>query len=816
VADFGLAKRLGDRRMLTGPGALLGTPSYLSPEQARGAATVGPASDVYGLGATLYEMLTGRPPFRAATAVETLRQVLDEEPVPPRRLNPAIARDLGTICLKCLQKVPARRYAGAADLADDVARYRAGMPIHARPAGAWERGVKWARRRPAPAALVLLLLLSVPAALAGLAWLDRRDRAARVDNLVELLLTTETDKVPPVVEELHRHRSVAETRLRDLWAASPPESPARLRAALALLPLEGDDPTSEVAAFLGERLFVADPMELLVIRDALRRRSAALVPRLWEVVRDLDVDPGRRFRAACALADYSPDPDRWEDIRQEIAARLVEEDPLLVRGWTELLRPVGPELTGPLLAMYRDRSQPERGHLAAAVLAEYCAADLAALADLIGEADPVQFRYLMPKLQTAPAEALALLLQRSAAGPPAGATGAENEAWCRRRANLAVATLRLGASEGWVLFSLPPGADPLLRSHLLHRLGPMGVDHRAVAERLTGGAPDSARRALLLALGEYREDQFPKSWKDGQARRLLELYRSDPDPGIHSACEWVLRRWGYNEATLFALARAAAGGGPAGGRRWYVTAQGHTMAAFPCPAPGLLGSPDTEPLRRADEPLRPYRPRPFAIATKETTAAQFRQFRPTHPQAASDKPVTFVDYRDAARYCNRLSEQEGIPRGQWCYEEPGGPGAAITAARDHRSRAGYRLPTEEEWEYSCRAGAAARYFFGDSEELLPFYDWFRDKARISPAPVGRLKPNDFGLFDTPGNATEWCSHARGRGELGQQVLRGGSVRYMAGYIRAANRIEIIVSHKDETVGFRVARTLPPGAAVARK
>src|SRR5262249_20795594 len=129
VTDFGLAKKLGEAGQ-TASGAVLGTPSYVAPEQAGGrAANLGPSCDVYGLGAVLYECLTGRPPFRASNVVETLRQVLQEEPVPPSRLQPGLARDLETVCLKCLRKEPGRRYPSAAALAEDLRRFLAGEPI---------------------------------------------------------------------------------------------------------------------------------------------------------------------------------------------------------------------------------------------------------------------------------------------------------------------------------------------------------------------------------------------------------------------------------------------------------------------------------------------------------------------------------------------------------------------------------------------------------------------------------------------------------------------------------------------------------------
>jgi WD40 repeat protein/tRNA A-37 threonylcarbamoyl transferase component Bud32 len=147
ISDFGLAKQ--ERPDLTATGAVLGTPSYMAPEQAAGASrTVGPGADVYALGAILYELLTGRPPFRAATVLETLDQVRVQEPVPPSQLQPGTPRDLSVICLKCLHKEPARRYASAQALAADLRRFLKGRPILARPVGGSERVWRWARRNP--------------------------------------------------------------------------------------------------------------------------------------------------------------------------------------------------------------------------------------------------------------------------------------------------------------------------------------------------------------------------------------------------------------------------------------------------------------------------------------------------------------------------------------------------------------------------------------------------------------------------------------------------------------------------------------------
>jgi eukaryotic-like serine/threonine-protein kinase len=159
VTDFGLAKRLDMESGQTHSGAVVGTPSYMAPEQALGAKQVGPTCDVYGLGAIFYEMLTGRPPFKGESAWDTLQQVVGAEPVPPCRLQPKAPRDLETICLKCLHKEPQKRYASALELAEDLERYLAGESIRARPVGSGERVVKWAKRRPAVASLAASTLL---------------------------------------------------------------------------------------------------------------------------------------------------------------------------------------------------------------------------------------------------------------------------------------------------------------------------------------------------------------------------------------------------------------------------------------------------------------------------------------------------------------------------------------------------------------------------------------------------------------------------------------------------------------------------------
>ncbi len=197
VTDFGLAKRVAGDGAPTRSGIVVGTPSYMAPEQASGSKGLTTAVDVWGLGAILYELLTGSPPFRGETTLDVLRQALEREPERPRSFNPKVDRDLETICLKCLRKEPLDRYRSAEALADDLARWLNGEPIQARPARTMERLAKWARRRPAiasmAAALVFLTLTALPSV--GWHWRDavmaRReaeDQRRRADRLVVRLL----------------------------------------------------------------------------------------------------------------------------------------------------------------------------------------------------------------------------------------------------------------------------------------------------------------------------------------------------------------------------------------------------------------------------------------------------------------------------------------------------------------------------------------------------------------------------------------------------------------------------------------------------
>jgi WD40 repeat protein/serine/threonine protein kinase len=233
IADFGVAKQLDTGAGLTQSGEVIGTPQYMAPEQAQGRGhEIGPATDVYALGAILYELLTGRPPFQGVMPLDIQLRVICEEPLPLRRLQPALARDLETICLKCLEKEPHRRYPSAAALADDLARFLAGQPIVARPISRRERLWKWARRQPVVAGLLAAVALVTVLGVAGITWQWRNAAAgwAHADDQREHAEAAEADAVARAAAERDAHQA---TRRAEAQARASADAEASARRAVA-------------------------------------------------------------------------------------------------------------------------------------------------------------------------------------------------------------------------------------------------------------------------------------------------------------------------------------------------------------------------------------------------------------------------------------------------------------------------------------------------------------------------------------------------------------------------------------------------------
>jgi formylglycine-generating enzyme required for sulfatase activity/tetratricopeptide (TPR) repeat protein len=429
-----------------------------------------------------------------------------------------------------------------------------------------------------------------------------------------------------------------------------------------------------------------------------------------------------------------------------------------------------------------------------------------------------------------------------------------------RQARSAIALVRIGkADEVWSL--LRHSADPRLRSFIINWLNTFGADPRILAAEFDHidanvkptAAPGrqkmdailfhpetSMRRALILALGTYGTDGLSPGEREPLVGKLLDLYRSDPDSGIHGAAERTLRKWGQQDKVkeLDAQLMKVKDWGE---RRWFINGQGQAFAVIDGPVEFRMGSPATEPKRNVtlETPRRVIIPRRFAIATKEVSLEQWQRFERTNAGLGlpssfvkqfspdADGPMIGFTWYIAANYCNWLSEQEGLPRDQWCYlpNESGSYAEGMTIPGDVLQRSGYRLPTEAEWEYACRSGAVTSYYFGHSNELLEKYAWYQANSKEHAWSCGSLLPNEVGLFDMLGNEFEWVQD-RERRSMGQRrglfsdtihiveyinekyprLLRGGSFNLQPALVRSAYRDRLAPANRYASPGFRPSRT----------
>jgi WD40 repeat protein/tRNA A-37 threonylcarbamoyl transferase component Bud32 len=279
VTDFGLAKRVEAGSDLTQSGAIVGTPTYMAPEQAQGKKGLSTAADVYSLGTIFYELLTGRPPFQAATPLDTLMQVVEREPPRPRSLKGRIDRDLEIICLKCLEKAPARRYGSAEDLADDLERWLAGEPISARPVSRPERLWRWCRRNPLVAGLtaaVAALLLGF--AIGAVLWAAHLARTAERERDARKMAEHSERQAHEQRDEARRNLYVSQIHLAQrAWDESEPDRAVELLK--EAMPREGEKDWRGFEWFYLWNLCNSDLLTLRLPqgKDPLERRSFTCV-----------------------------------------------------------------------------------------------------------------------------------------------------------------------------------------------------------------------------------------------------------------------------------------------------------------------------------------------------------------------------------------------------------------------------------------------------------------------------------------------------------------------------------------------------------
>ena len=389
----------------------------------------------------------------------------------------------------------------------------------------------------------------------------------RASALVESLQRVGTPDVPAIVKQLSGYRRWADPQLVRVVQSTDDQSREHLHASLALLPVDATQ-----VDYLFDRLLTATPSELPVLRDALKPHQTTLTPKLWTVLESAKPGDASLLPAASALAGYDPDNAKWEAVGGKVAQALVSVNSVFLGTWLEALRPVRGKLTIPLATIFRDKERTESERTQATnILADYASDDLRLIADLIMDADSKAYATLFPIAQRHSADILPLFRAEIGKKATSGEIERDSELvkdkLAERQARAAVALVRMGkAEEVWPL--LRHSADPRLRSFILNWLNPLGADPEALAAELDRIDPNakptpaqgqqkmdailfhpetSMRRALILALGTYGTEGLSPGEREPLIGKLLDLYRNDPDAGIHGAAEWTLRKWGQQE-----------------------------------------------------------------------------------------------------------------------------------------------------------------------------------------------------------------------------------------------------------------------------
>jgi serine/threonine protein kinase/formylglycine-generating enzyme required for sulfatase activity len=690
ITDFGLARIIDVASSITHEGTLAGTPTYMSPEQVANPDRIDPRSDVYGLGTTLYESLTGELPFRGAPHM-VLRQIERDEPRPPRQLNDSVPPDLETICLKAMAKEPGRRYQSAREFADDLRRWLAGESIRARPVGSVEKVWRWCRRNPRVAALsslvtALLAILAIGSTIAAAqiaATLERlnREREAGVAARVDALVTAAPDAVPLAIE----------------FVQQSPDTARRL------------------------------------LRERIQSESA---------------EPAERLHVACALAALG-------EVHDEILIDSIAQVPASVGECTNIIT----------------------------------------------------------ALRSAGASALHSL-----------ATRTEHESDANLRARLATILLHLGDPHPAERM-LEMTSDPVDRTTFIHNYATWHGDLSIIADHLLRSESAELRSGLCVAIGLLEPRAILPAQRREISHALGELVVHSADAATHSAASLALRRW------EIALPEIPTRSEPEAGAGWFINRSGLTMLKIP---PGTFRMGDPDEYNNPDRRLHSVSvSRAFCMSDREVSVELFQRFLDDYDYDPTEKPsplhrrtidpivsptashpVQNVTWTEAVLFCNWLSKREGRTP---CYERTGeqriaaptdsNSGNEFDASRDwrwNRAADGYRLPTEAEWEYACRAGTTTLYYFGNESALLPLYGSTSNNRVVPASACASLIPNGWGLFDMHGNVWEWCwdwyapfPETNERDPIGpddptppvgaQRVYRGGGIANRSGDPESAAR-----------------------------
>lgn len=732
LLDFGIAKLSGSNTVVTKHGVVLGTPAYMSPEQAKGnSRSVTARSDIYSLGVVMYELLTGSTPFQGGSS-ELVEQVQNSEVPSIDTKKHSVPKDLATICQQALRLDPEARYVSATEFANDLKRWLNHEPIHGRPFRLTEWLIKKStkhRGELVATSIIALIVLAASGMLVNSQRLHRKQLAA-------ILVTDTKNHLGPI----------APGRLED-WLIDLPNSLSDQRP-------------------LMEGIETADPLKLLKIGSALRPHQQAAVVSLRHAFDANASHPQLQFRIACIQGVVDQEGFKSLGISAQLVKWLVESNHLGdVDRLIELTNTFKQTLMKDLVALYGElNSSSQRSSTRQWLIGLLKDEPAANMIDAMTRCQFEELNEWKRLLDQNVAQSLEAIHDKQLSLGSDFAHDERGEELVVMNAKLLLMQYGLSANEQvWPKLTSAP--DPRLRAYFVHQIDTTGFELESLVARLFEESDPSIQYAILVAISQSTQEKLGTSIVTKIRPWLLNAYQSHPDCGVHGMCRWILNQWEAAEAVA-QIDDTLRTQGIINGRNWYVNRIGMTMLVVPRPVEFQMAIESSSLSDATQATLENRRISwAFAIATDEVSVEQYRIYDPTFHlpndgplqlEAREEHrfPVSDVSWLSAMDFCHWLSRVEGVSE----FDADNWEMMGIETLEIDFRKKGYRLPTKEEWEYTCRALTTTDCSYGTIRTpYLKFYSSFTQKPIDFRTQTGTRLPNGFGLFDCLGSVSEMTS-----------------------------------------------------------
>ena len=816
VADFGLALKVDFSNKQT---EFTGTPAYMSPEQAGGIGNlVDQRSDIFSLGVVFYELLCGERPFQGSNIAEIIDSVIKADFILPSKINPNIPQAIEQICCKALCKNKENRYGSANEFSADLKSYLDSCNQSLNP-----------KKLNVNYKLVASLLCSCAIFLCLTAWLIHRgyetDLNGKAKALVAGVFLAEGKSLEIALAKSDEFISRTSLVYHQELASMDKSDPKRMKALLGL-----DCGNPDLDRELCDLMLKASVPDFLVIRKRLEPSKHLLIEGVEQKFKKADAD--ELLRLGGTISFWVPDHPILDSYLPQIADKLLVQNKLFLVEWSEVFWSVKDKLYPMLISRIKNNEiESVQRDFATGLCCELSRGDSAQLFDLMEVSSPQNARAILAKMIPLKEEVLQLAKSIRASKLEMGGF-ARNLKFQDRRGIAAALQISLGDEAGFSVFSA--SSDPTAKSKCQLMLGQLNVSPAMVVEKINSTSDSSSKSAMVLALGDLDLDSVDMETKSKWKSEFLTVYQNSPDAGLHGALDWLLRkRWSMGKECDLVCESLKSKTVP--GNKWLVNSMGQTFVILDGPMKFQIGSPIDEPLRYEAERIHQRAiARSIFVAQKEVTLNDFLALIPQHRyiekySKTPDSAMICISWYDSARYCNLLTEKEFgasecvyLPNDQGLYEE------GMRIVDEPLKKKGYRMPTEAEFEFFHRAGSLAMFNHGSDFRLTDRFSFYVANSKDQVWPVGSLRPNEFGLFDTGGNVFEWCLESydpypelNGAAEdvfLSSQNkkiltsvsrgMRGGCFYNQISSLRSADRNGAKPDDRSNSRGLRLVRSLP--------